>query len=190
MTRSPTRVRRGAHRTGRDLASALLPSLLAVAAVAALVTALYVWRGQDPSHQGAVAADKRSTTAAPQRAAPSTGAPAPSGPASTGAASPSATDTTSTAPVGRLEVVVLNSTGRAGLAHAVAQRLRAKGWTVVKEGNFRGQVPATTVYYPAGAQADAQAAAEALPTSPRVRPRFGNLSATRLTIVVAADYPS
>jgi hypothetical protein len=68
--------------------------------------------------------------------------------------------------------------------------LRDKGWTVAHTGNFRGQVTATTVYYPPGAEADAQAAAAGLPTEPRVRPRFGNLSTTRLTVVVTDNYPS
>jgi hypothetical protein len=56
-------------------------------------------------------------------------------------------------------------------------------------GNFRGVVPATTVYYPPGQEAAAQTAAEGLPTAPRIRPRFGNLSTTRLTVVVTDTYP-
>jgi hypothetical protein len=86
--------------------------------------------------------------------------------------------------------VVLNQTARAGLASRVADRLRGQGWTVAGTGNFRGSVPATTVYYPPGAEAAAQALAQTLPTGPRVRPRFGNLSTTRLTVVVTDDYPS
>ena len=72
----------------------------------------------------------------------------------------------------------------------MAQRLRDKGWTVALVGNFRGNVTATTVYYPPGAKADAEAAAAGLPTEPRVRPRFGNLSTSRLTVVVTDSYPS
>ena len=67
--------------------------------------------------------------------------------------------------------------------------LRGKGWAVPAVGNFHGTVPATTVYYPPGAEAAAQAAAEDLPTAPRIRPRFGNLSTSRLTVVVADGYP-
>lgn len=72
---------------------------------------------------------------------------------------------------------------------SVADVLRGKGWTVPAVGNFRGIVPATTVYYPEGEEAAAQAAAESLPTDPRTRPRFGNLSTTRLTVVVTDSYP-
>jgi hypothetical protein len=88
-----------------------------------------------------------------------------------------------------LGVVVLNQTSRAGLAAAVADRLRARGFTVVGTGNFHGVVPATTVYYPTGDEAAALQVARALPTSPRTGPRFSNLSTTRLTVVVTDNYP-
>src|SRR5512139_2303386 len=199
MSHPAPRVRRGAHRTRRNLAAAVVPSLLAVASVAALVTALYVWRGQDPSVTGAAAAE-RATAAAPTATASATPPRASSAPATSAASSPRSTASrsaapssppavSSPAPVGHLEVVVLNQTRRKGLAHEVAQLLRARGWTVVKEGNFRGQVPATTVYYPLGGEAEARAAASALPTTPRVRERFGNLAKNRLTVVVTDDYP-
>lgn len=84
---------------------------------------------------------------------------------------------------------MLNQSSRAGLASTVADQLRGKGWTVPAVGNFRGVVPATTVYYPPGAESAAQAAAEDLASPPRIRPRFGNLSTTRLTVVVTSDYP-
>ena len=191
MNPRPPPARRGAHRTSGDVASAFVPSLLAVLAVTALVTALYVWRGEEGDNQQPAAATERATTAPMTSASP----PATTAPAST-APAPSATSTTSQATetaadlVGSVEVVVLNQTGRSGLAATVAKALRGKGWTVPFTGNFRGQVPATTVYYPPGTEAEARAAAAGLPTEPRVRPRFGNLSTTRLTVVVTDSYPS
>jgi hypothetical protein len=187
--------RRGAHRSSRDLAGALVPSLLAVLAVTALITALVVWRGEDPDTILRANASTDGSTTAPV-SSPS-GSPASTPPASspTAAASTKAAGST-TAPakpadlVGDLEVVVLNQTGRGGLAATVAEQLRTKGWTVAHTGNFRGQVPATTVYYPPGAKAAARAAATGLPVEPRVLPRFGNLSTTRLTVVVTDSYPS
>jgi LytR cell envelope-related transcriptional attenuator len=190
---SAPRTRRGAHRTGRDLAAALVPSLLAVLAVSALVTALYVWRGQDADPQKAVASTGKVTTIASPKATASA-TPKKSTAAATAAAtttktSPKPTATTTAAvDAGRLEVVVLNQSSRAGLAASAADRLRAKGW-VVRTGNFRGSVPSTTVYYPPGAETQAKALAASLPTTPRVRERFGNLSTTRLTVVVTASYP-
>jgi cytoskeletal protein RodZ len=198
------RTRQGAHRASRSVAGAILPSLLAVVAVTALVTALYVWRGQEAQLEAPAAAPagaEPSVAAAPS--SPTTGASAQSSP-QPGTASPSATraatptTSTSAAPppatsapaAADTPVVVLNQTARAGLASRVAERLRGQGWTVAGTGNFRGSVPATTVYYPPGAEAAAQALAQTLPTGPRVRPRFGNLSTTRLTVVVTDDYPS
>jgi hypothetical protein len=198
MSARPPATRRGAHRSRRDVVGAFVPSLLAVLAVTALITAIYVWRGEAPdTATPASATTQRSSTApAPSTPAPSkTASKAPVKPAPTTATSrpPSTktkTTTTSADRIGDLEVVVLNATSRKGLAGTVAERLRDKGWTVALVGNFRGNVTATTVYYPPGAEADAQAAAAGLPTEPRVRPRFGNLSTTRLTVVVTDSYPS
>lgn len=203
----PARARHGAHRGGGGLAAALVPSLLAVAAVAALITALAVWQAEEPSRPGRVAAatqhalrDARSGAAAsptPSSAVATTAPPAGSatasptqGPAESSAESPREPSAAAD-PVNRssIEVVVLNQTSRTGLAGSVAERLRGVGWTVPAVGNFTGIVPATTVYYPPGAQQAALAVARDLPTEPRTRPRFGNLSTTRLTVVVTDSYP-
>jgi hypothetical protein len=187
-----SRVRRGAHRTGYGIAGAVLPSLLAVLAVASLITALAVWRGEDPGPPGAAAST--STPSSSREAlsqAPSTAAPASTPPEASATTDDgdSGSDAATRPADFAVEVVVLNQTRRAGLAGEVATRLRGKGWTVPVVGNFRGVVPATTVYYPPGQEAAAQAAAEGLPTAPRIRPRFGNLSTARLTVVVTDTYP-
>ena len=188
--------RRGAHRTRVGIASAVMPSVLAVLAVSALITSLAVWRGEDPAGRETTTtaqgpADREALSEAPSSTAPPTESGAT-------AASPSSSATTTTAeqssapPSARdfdVEVVVLNQSTRRGLAGSVADALRAKGWAVPFVGNFRGVVPATTVYYPPGQQAAAQAAAASLPTEQRVRPSFGNLSTTRLTVVVTSSYP-
>jgi cytoskeletal protein RodZ len=188
-TSPPPRRRHGAHRSGHGIAHAVLPSLLAVLAVAALITSLAVWRGEDPDQPTAAASttSPRSTREALSQA-PSTSAAAPSASTKPSVSARSSDSVTRPADVA-VEVVVLNQTGRAGLAGQVATRLRGRGWTVPAVGNFRGVVPATTVYYPPGQEAAAQAAAESLPTTPRIRPRFGNLSTTRLTVVVTDTYP-
>ena len=190
-TRAPG-ARRGAHRSSRDIAGAFVPSLLAVLAVTAMITALYVWRGESPDTTVPAGATTKSSSSAPTptASAPSTTTTKPAPSASTSKPASTAPAAAATVPVGDVEVVVLNQTTKKGLAATVAKQLRDKGWTVVLTGNFRGQVPATTVYYPSGAQADAEAAAASLPTEPRVKPRFGNLSTTRLTVVVTDSYPS
>lgn len=210
MTRSDPRVRRGAHRAYRDATNALVPSLVAILAVTALITALYVWRGEDdlPSQATAATTDAltaagasasaTSTAASTKEAIASSPSATTASPSSTpkssatksGAATSSSAATSAATQAPTVAVVVLNQTGRSGLASVVADRLRGRGWSVAGVGNFRGSVPATTVYYPAGAQAQAQAAARHLPTPARIRPRFGNLSTTRLTIVLTNNYPS
>ena len=191
-TRAPG-ARRGAHRSSRDIAGAVVPSLLAVLAVTAMITALYVWRGESPDTTTPAIATTKSSSAPASSATgnPKATTKTASKPAVSAATRTATTATTKPAArVGDLEVVVLNQSSRKGLAGTVAQRLRDKGWKVALTGNFRGQVTATTVYYPPGAQADAEAAAAGLPTTPRVRPRFGNLSTSRLTVVVTDSYPS
>ena len=184
--------RHGAHRARMNPWRAVLPSLLAVASVVSLIVALTVWRGQDSGGAPAAFADgtdpTTSSTAPAVSGTPSASATTPT--TSTSATpSDSASATTSGATASALQVVVLNQSGRTGLGRKVSDTLTAAGWTVVAVGNFRGSVPATTVYYPAGDEADAAALAAVLPGTDRIRPRFGNLSTTRLTVVVTTSYP-
>lgn len=199
MSSPETRRRAGAHRTSRSILGALLPSALAVLAVAALVTSLAVWRGQD-ALQPPAAASSTGRQAIGEAASPPPGAgrsptagqtsPGRSGgPATTPGPAPADGQPADPGDFG-VQVVVLNQTARSGLAGRVAAALREKGWPVPAVGNFRGTVPSTTVYYPVGQRAAALALAGSLPTPPRTRPRFGNLSTSRLTVVVTADYPA
>jgi hypothetical protein len=170
---------------------ALIPSALAVAAVASLITALAVWQGEAPDQPRAAASSAQEQSSLSSRPEP-TPTPSPSVTASESAAGESSlsSEPTASEPAARdLEVVVLNQTSRRGLAGSVADSLRAEGWDVYAVGNFRGVVPDTTVYHPEGAEAEALAVARDLPTEPRVKPRFGNLSTTRLTVVVTDSYP-
>lgn len=193
-------------RVVRVLTASILPSLLAVMAVAAVITALYVWH-QDNASTEAVEATSSGirhssmTSATPQPSPPPT-ASTPSGSAlPLPAASPTVTPTppkssakptprkSSAKPAPQLSVVVLNQTRRTGLARSVAQRLNGRGWTVVQVGNFRGNIPLTTVYYPPGASSQAAQLARTLPVQVRTRPVFGNLPRQRLTVVLTDNYP-
>jgi cytoskeletal protein RodZ len=171
------------------MVAALMPSLLAVVAVAALITSLAVWRAGEADQPQAAA-----STRSPSHASREAISEAPSGSTPSRSATPTAPASTTSAPRESagdftVEIVVLNQTSRAGLASVVADRLRAKGWTVAVVGNFHGVVPATTVYYPPGQQDAARVAADDLPVAPRIMPRFSNLSTTRLTVVVTDSYP-
>ena len=189
---SPTPARRqGAHRSGRGVVSAVMPSLLAVVAVAALITSLAVWRGQDPVQPQAAAATTTSTPTSREALsqAPNPAKTSPSAVATVPVTTAPVTTAPARSTLRDVQVVVLNQTSRAGLASEVADTLRADGWTVAAVGNFHGIVPATTVYYPPGEELAAQTAAEDLQATPRIRPRFGNLSTSRLTVVVTDSYP-
>ena len=189
---SPTPARRqGAHRSGRGVVSAVMPSLLAVVAVAALITSLAVWRGQDPVQPQAAAATTTSTPASREALsqAPNPAKTSPSALATVPVTTAPVTTAPARSTLRDVQVVVLNQTSRAGLASEVADALRTDGWTVAAVGNFHGIVPATTVYYPPGEELAAQTAAEDLQATPRIRPRFGNLSTSRLTVVVTDSYP-
>ena len=174
-----------------------MPSVLAVAAVAELITSLAVWQGEQAEQPSAAASTGRSaSSSAPAEAISSAPSPAsssaePTETEPTAAESTAAEQTgTEPAPGSDMQVVVLNQTTRRGLAATVAEQLRSAGWPVPAVGNFRGIVPSTTVYYPPGGEAGALAVAADLPVEPRVRPSFGNLSETRLTVVVTDSYPS
>lgn len=195
MTSSPTRRRAGSHRTRRSPVAAVVPSLLAVLAVASLITSLAVWQGEDPSQPSAAASTSSPTTSrealsqAPSSTPATTPATTPSESATGTEETTAASDTATGAAAFDVEVVVLNQTSRAGLAGVVADRLRGQGWAVPAVGNFHGVVPATTVYFPPGEDAAARAVAESLPVTPRLKPRFGNLSTTKVTVVVTDSYP-
>ncbi len=180
------------------LAAAVLPPLLAVVAVAAVITSLYVWRQQSnsPDQTLRVATPRATASPVPHSSTPTRTTPPPSTPPASTAPprSKSAVSTTpskerSARPAKRLAVVVLNQTRRTGLARRVADVLRNRGWSVVAIGNFRGTVAVTTVYYPPGAQAQAGDLAQALAVAPRTRPIFRGLPTTRLTVVVTDNYP-
>ena len=85
-------------------------------------------------------------------------------------------------------VVVLNNSRITGLADRAAERFRRGGWQVSQTGNFRGQIPVTTVYYDAGLQAEAQALADAFEEIARVRPRFETLPARGVVVVVTREF--
>ena len=85
-------------------------------------------------------------------------------------------------------VVVLNNSRITGLADRAAERFRRGGWPVSQTGNFRGQIPVTTVYYDPGLQAEAQALADAFEGIVRVRPRFETLPARGVVVVVTREF--
>lgn len=115
--------------------------------------------------------------AAPLAAAPSV-APAPTAPAPPPVASAPAV----------VPITVLNNSNRTGLADRAAARFERGGWPVRLTGNFRGQIPVTTVYYDAGSETAARAFARDFDGIARVRPRFQTLPARGVVVVLTREF--
>lgn len=173
-------------RRGASLLSILASSALASLAVLVLVGVLILAFGEssdDGAGQGAELVPPVTVGPTPQASAtPLTPSPTPT-------ATPTVTPTPSPT-AARASVIVLNQTGVAGLAARVKERLEAGGWTVTGIDDFRGNVPATTVYYPRGLQAAARALMAQFPEIGRIRPAFSGISTTQLTVILSKDFPT
>jgi hypothetical protein len=101
------------------------------------------------------------------------------------------TKSSSTPAVAKLPLVVLNNTTVTGLAATARGRFEAGGWTVTSIGNLRGNILSTCAYYDPS-QPSARAAALALqaqfPSIRRVAPKFAELPAGPIVVVLTADY--
>jgi len=167
------------------LARLFLSQLLAVLAVATVITAVFAATGLDSTPGDAASP----TTAAPPAAETSTppagdasAAPPASPPAATSSAPPA--DPSSTAADGRPRVDVLNQAAEGGSAASTAAGLRERGWRIGRVDDFTGTVRTTTIYYPDGRRRDARSLAKEFGDPPRLLPRFGSLSENRLTVIL------
>ncbi|AWR16747.1 hypothetical protein CIP107577_02055 [Corynebacterium diphtheriae] len=115
---------------------------------------------QTPAEKSAPQAPAASDTPAPSDAPGESAAPAEKAPADKPADKPAADKPADERPV---PVRVLNNSTVQGLAAQVADTLRSHGIDVVEVGNLPDAVvPQTTVFYPAGHQAQAQKIADQL----------------------------
>jgi hypothetical protein len=169
---------RSPGRRGASLLSILASSTLATLAVLVLVGVLILAFGSNDDGDGG----DRAVLDPPVTVAPATSTPVP---AATPAPTPRPTPVAAKAPV-----VVLNQTGVTGLAARVQKQLEAGGWTVTGIDDFRGNVPATTVYYPPGLKAAAKALMAQFPDIGRIRPAFAGISTTQLTVILSKDFPT
>lgn len=129
----------------------------------------------------------------PPTAAPTAQAPTPESapeptptptPTPAPTSSPTPTETTEVPPVRDASVAVLNNTGIANLASRFSGQVTNVGWTVSGTGNWNGQIPSNTVYYPAGQQAAGELLAEDLGIS-RVLPSVAPMQTDRLTLILS-----
>lgn len=113
--------------------------------------------------------------------------------APTHAAVAPASHPTTTAPAGKLPLIVLNNTTVNGLAKQAAQTFTDGGWTVTNYGNYNNDILSTCAYYdPAypGAQAAAEALRAQFPAIKRDMPKFAGLPAGPIVVVLTPDYLS
>lgn len=154
---------------------------LAIVGVGVAIIAIIALRS--PNGHGKVA-DKGTTTTKP-----ATKSTAKSTAKSSPAKSPTAS--TSKPATARLPLVVLNNTGVAGLADQARARFEAGGWSVTSTGNLTNNIASTCAYFDpavAGAEAAATALQAQFPTIKRVAPKFAELPAGAVVVVLTSDY--
>lgn len=186
------------HRRTVTRRAFVLPSWALVAStVLVLLGAAWLgWLVVDGDDTAAVAAPTSSPSTSPSPSpspssspgASASASPSPTPtPSATASPSPSPTPTRTTPPVDRaaVPVSVLNATRTPGLARSVGATVTARGWTLAGIGNWRGYVPASTVYYPAGREAQARQLAADLGVS-AVAPAPAGINQQRLTLIVVA----
>ena len=88
-------------------------------------------------------------------------------------------------------LVVLNNTTIRGLAAQAADTFKAGGWTVTSTGNLTNDIVSTCAYYdPANyaAKAAALALQAQFPAIKRTEPKFAELPAGPIVVVLTPDY--
>lgn len=155
--------------------------------IAVLVVAVFALR--HPSKQGAVAGKPTGKPSGPVSLATSA---APTSPRTSSASRPSPSGSSSVQSAeARLPLVVLNNTTVTGLAEQVAQRFSHGGWTVTSFGNYQNDILSTCAYYDPsvpGARQAAEALQQQYPTIKRVLPKFAELPAGPIVVVITPDY--
>ena len=76
------------------------------------------------------------------------------------------------------------------MAARAATTLTGGGWTVALTGNYPHPISGTTVFYPAGQLAAAQALAAQFTAIGKMAPAPDGVSTTDLTLVLAQDWTS
>jgi len=88
-------------------------------------------------------------------------------------------------------VVILNNTDITGLAARARADLQAAGWTVTDATNYSNDIISTAAYYDPSDPASAQAAQDLqaqFPWIKRVVPRFAQLPASPIVLILTAGY--
>lgn len=152
----------------RDLFRMSLLGLVAVAAIAAVTVGLQVLLGGDDSPppteapaSTATTASTTTTTAPPTTSTTSTTTTT----TTTTTTLPPTTTTTLPPPLEpeELTVLVLNSTGRTGLAGRTTQRIAEQGYQTLQADNFSPTLDVSLIRYAPGREREAETLAELIP---------------------------
>jgi cytoskeletal protein RodZ len=185
-----------AHRKNVPSPRGYVPSSGLIVLTVMVVIGAAGWLGwlvvDDDAARAADAAPSSATTApapAPESSAPESSEPptdATPAPSPEPEPEPETEKTTEAPAEARREagVAVLNNSGVTGAARAFSVKVTGAGWTVQGIGNWRGAIPANTVYYPAGLQAQARLLAEDVGIE-RVLPSVAPMGTDRLTIILS-----
>lgn len=109
----------------------------------------------------------------------------------TGAATSAPTTPGTSGAAARASVVVLNNTTVQGLAGTAGADLTAAGWTVTATDNYTNNIESTAAYYDPSDPANQAAATQLQKEFPwivRVVPRFAELPASPIVLVLTAAY--
>jgi len=178
---------RNAQRPMWDRVGGIAVALLGVVVLVVAIIALRHPQGHTARAGAPTASPTRNTVTA----RPSSSSAAPSTPAPSTPSSPSTSASPSVPAGGKVPLIVLNQTSTIGLAAKAGATFQAGGWTVTSVGSLRNDVISTTAYYDptvAGAQAAAEALQVQFPAVKRVLPKFAELPAGPIVVVLTSDY--
>lgn len=88
---------------------------------------------------------------------------------------------------GEIYVEVYNNSNISGLAGRAAAKVDAAGWKVVGSDNWRGTIPASTVYYPQRLERAAKLLGKDLGVK-RLKPAVAPMRLDRLTVILTPDF--
>lgn len=140
--------------------------LLAVAVIAAVAAGVRLFVGGDDAPPATVAAPSTTTTTRPPTTTTSTTTTTTTTAPTTTTTTRPPTTTTTLPPLRQpeeLTVLVLNSTGRSGLAGRTTQQITDEGYQTLPADNFSPTLDTSVVRYPAGLEREAEVLAAQIP---------------------------
>lgn len=172
-----------AHRKNTSPPKAYVPSSWVIVLTTMIVIGAAGWLGwlllDDDAPSDVTASPSTPAASKTPSASPSTKAtPKPSA-----SATPAPTEATPSAER-EAPVAVLNNSGIVGAARTFSGKVTAAGWTLSGIGNWTGSIPANTVYYPEGLQAQAELLGKDVGID-RIKPSVAPMRTDRLTIILS-----